>query len=135
MGPLRTTFVTLGDESVREWLRRRGGSRRRYEQETTLSETRYFQDSAISFVFASNRRLKKTAHYSFHLFLVWGLPQSLFKRLKSLSDLPDKNYVLKHFSRSELGLSVIFGFFIQFLIVIAGFGLFERWYFSRWRPY
>jgi hypothetical protein len=101
---------------------------KRYEQETTLSRTRFFQNTAMAFILTNTWRLHKIAHYSLHLFLVWEMPAPLFRRMKSLSDLPDKNDVLKHFSRSELALSVMFGFLVQFLIVLIGLGLFARFY-------
>lgn len=99
---------------------------KRYEQETTLSRTNFFQNSTMALVLAKTWRLHKIAHYSLHLFLVWELPQALFRRCKSLSDLPDKNYVLRHFSRSELALSIMFGFLMQFLVGLLTFGFFER---------
>lgn len=79
---------------------------RRYEEETALSKLRFFENPLLTYFKPSLQRSVKNTLYTGHVFLARALPDSWLKRLRSFSDVTDRNEILRHFSRGEVAIAV-----------------------------
>lgn len=79
----------------------------RYEEETTLSELRFFRNPWL-FAFKPTMQTRiKRALYTGHVSMARILPSAWLRRLPSFSDVTDRNEILRHFSRREVAISIL----------------------------
>ena len=91
---------------------------KRYEQETNLLDTIYFQEHATFTRYIPN--FFSSAMYTAHLItFIWGW--KTFRKRKAYRDLKTKeaDYVLKHFSDKEIRLVKTF-IFSSLIVIIHG---------------
>ena len=82
---------------------------RRYEEETPLSRLRFFQNPLLLTFKPSLQRSLKRGIYTMHVFMARVLPSPWLKRLRSFSDVGERDEILRYFSRSEVAIAVVAG--------------------------
>lgn len=88
------------------WLFQRRYIIRRYEEETALSKLQAFQNPLLRTISPGMLTGIKRFVYTMHVFTAWLLPNRWRKRLRSFSDVTDRNQILQHFSRGEVAVAV-----------------------------
>jgi hypothetical protein len=91
---------------------------RRYT-EAHLTGLRYFTNPVLKMFDTFWLRHAIPGFYTGHLFLVWALPDWIRLKLRGMSDLKDRQLVLRHFSRAEVVLSVLIGLGLMVLFAVA----------------
>lgn len=96
---------------------------RRYEEETSLSKLHFFSYATWLGMFTPGmQKSLKRGLYTLHVFMAKVLPDAWMRRLRSFSDVTDRQEILKHFSKGEVALAVVIGaMFVAFMISLVIF--------------